>query len=109
MGEGDLAKGEEEEVVCRCGGVRCGGGWRGGVVVEDWLGGDEGGGCGPGGGGGGDGAEEEVDEEGPVEGCSVWLGEEGGLAGAVEFVRSGWMEGGEGGRSQAYLGTRMLM
>lgn len=38
-----------------------------------------------------------MDEEGAVEGCSVWLGEEGGLAGAVEFVMDGWMDGGEGG------------
>lgn len=46
VGEGDLAKGEEEEEeegVFRCGGGG-GVGWRGGVVVEDGLGGDEGGG-----------------------------------------------------------------
>lgn len=36
------------------------------------MGGDEGGGEGPFGRGGRDGAEEEVDEEGAVEGCSVF-------------------------------------
>ena len=65
--EGDLAVGERRSGVGR---YDIGGG--GGGVVEDGLGGDEGGGERPGGGRWGEGAEEEVDEEGAVEGCSVW-------------------------------------